>query len=718
MEGFIRPNFVKNSILIFLSIFHLTPTTILAVAYLIRRRHVSNVNPNPERVLAIPVKKSDPVDLYRPLRQFVATKYSESDAQKVESVLETLNKCRRDMVERGDLSLPKQRDCLIHYFKCLCMVEPLFTAISSDADSDSDPIIFVWYDAFNPKHENGVSSERNSIQLEKAAVLFNLGAIHSQIGASCDRTTALGRHLAMEAFNASAKFFYKLWQYFAKDVSATLDLTVLFAESLHWLLSAQAEDLKLQQRLHHNNTNDDASSALEQHQCALAFEYVSKLYRAACDLILCDSVATAVVVSFDETWITHLSLKVKFFEVEARRRRSSILPKSERLPLFQFRPLDDNAESITEKLVTGICHQWIHNQHRIPYIDLSLSEYSPFKIIDGGKLVAYPWDMPPPYPTNLSILSSSSSSHVLAFPLKKCEPLDLYESLRNYFVLKYSESVAKRVEGLLQMLNKLRDEMQRDDISLPVRRDCLIRYFKCLCMIENLFPMTSSPNPPIFVWYNAFNPQEDSSQHNIHLEKASVLFNLGALCTHIALSCDPTTFQGHRIAIDALNDASYWFYMLNSETKKASATVDLSINCTDMLCEIIYAEIDDLKFHSPLSQSDRSPLGGFVVSQLYRQAYDLLTSGPLAESLVQSSIPQYLESKMQTLHVKTAPIDVTDQFLSGYCTAQSLLQQGCQPLCLDLLSEAGPVMIKDGNLVANLRGSNVAIGGDELPDNR
>ncbi|RYR24333.1 hypothetical protein Ahy_B02g057833 [Arachis hypogaea] len=134
---------------------------------------MSNDNLNLERVLAIPVKKSDPVDLCRPLR--------------------------KDM-ERGDLSLPMQRDCLIHYFKCLCMVEPLFTAISSDADvdSDSDPIIFVWYDAFNPEHENGVSSQRNSIQLEKAAVLFNLGAIYSQIGASCDRTTALGRHLAME----------------------------------------------------------------------------------------------------------------------------------------------------------------------------------------------------------------------------------------------------------------------------------------------------------------------------------------------------------------------------------------------------------------------------------------------------------------------------------------------------------------------------------------
>ncbi|RYR74961.1 hypothetical protein Ahy_A02g009683 [Arachis hypogaea] len=73
-----------------------------------------NPNPNPDMMLSIPLKKSDPVEMYRPLRKLIATKYSESDAEKVESVLETLNKCRSDMVERGDLSLPMQRDCLIH----------------------------------------------------------------------------------------------------------------------------------------------------------------------------------------------------------------------------------------------------------------------------------------------------------------------------------------------------------------------------------------------------------------------------------------------------------------------------------------------------------------------------------------------------------------------------------------------------------------------------
>ncbi|XP_057720688.1 uncharacterized protein LOC130935126 [Arachis stenosperma] len=615
---------------------------------------------NPEAVLSIPLKKTDPVELYLPLRNLIASKYSESDAQKVESVLETLNKCRSDMVERrGDLSLPMQRDCLLHYFRCLSMVEPLFTSISSDAD----PIIFVWYDAFNPEHQDGVSSQRNAIQLEMAAVVFNLGAICSQIAASCDRTTALGRHLAMEAFKVAANFFFKLWKVFAKDVvSATLDLTLLFAEFLHLLFSAQASELELREQLN----NNDASDALQQHRCALSFRSVSKLYRRAYALIPTDSAARKHVRSFDQTWVTHLYQKKRFFEAEARQRQSSILPESELPGVYssvKSCALDHDAECVTETLVRGICRlSRKHKQYRnrnvtLMHVDL-ISEYNPFKIMKDGKLVAYPWDMPPPYPTDWPILSSSSLADILGFPpLKKSEPLNFYESLHNYFVLKYSESVAKRVEGLLEMLHKLRIEMLRDDLSLPFRRDCLIRYFKCLCMIEPFFPMNASPNPPIFVWYNAINPQQDSSQHNIHLEKASVLFNLGALCTRIALSCDLTTAHGRHLAMDALNDASSWFSLLSTfESPNASGTIDLS----ERYIHMIRNHFPGLK-----SKFCFPPLSGYPAS----------TNDPWSE--------------------------VTQKFLLGYCNAHSLLQWVCEAPCLDLLSEVNPVKIKDGNLVAN-----------------
>ncbi|MED6200709.1 hypothetical protein PIB30_087930 [Stylosanthes scabra] len=642
-------------------------------------RRLLNPNPNPERVLSIPVKKSDPVELYRPLRKLVATKYSESDAQKVESVLENLNRCRIDMVERIDLSPPMQRNCLIHYLKCLCMIEPLFTAISFDVYTEPDPITFVWYDALQPDE---FSSQR-SIQFEKASVLFNLGAICSQIGASCDHATAVGRHLAIDAFKDAAKFFWKLWKVYS-----------VVAQTLHRLFSAQTSELKLQQQL----DRIYIVSVFQQH-------HVSKHYRRVLDLLLCDSALSKYVV--DLGWITHLHQKRKYFRVQARQMRSSILPKSKRPKTFKVGQL-----SPLEKLLKGFCtckNQLIPKQQPL-FIDLIFSEYSPFKIIDGGKLVAIQWDMPPPYPVNLSILSSSSPSHMLAIPLKKSEHLDLYVSLRNYFVLKYSESAAKSVEGFLEIIDRLRKEMQCDNLSLHIRRDRLIHYLKYLYVIETFYPLTISLNPPMFVWYNAFNPQQDSSQHNIHFEKASVLFNLGAICTQIACSYDLTTIQGHHAAMDALNDASHWFLVLPSVAKKASGTMDLSEKCIQILCEIITAQIAELK-RNPHSHSDGSSLAGYPVSLLYQKAYDMSTSGPLAEDLRQSSIPEFLESKMKTRtsHVQTGPSDVIEQFLSGYYDAQSLLLKGCQTPCLDFLSEFGLLKITGGNIVAN-----VGIGGDEL----
>ncbi|XP_057722259.1 uncharacterized protein LOC130936237 isoform X2 [Arachis stenosperma] len=122
----------------------------------------------------------------------------------------------------------------------------------------------------------------------------------------------------MESFKVAANFFFQLWNVFAKDVvSATLDLTLLFAEFLHHLFSAQASELELQQQL---NNNDD-SYALQQHRYAPSFVSVCELYVKAYVLILDVSSAAALkhVYCFDQdqTWITHLLAKRTFFEAEA-----------------------------------------------------------------------------------------------------------------------------------------------------------------------------------------------------------------------------------------------------------------------------------------------------------------------------------------------------------------------------------------------------------------
>ncbi|QHO46041.1 putative pre-mRNA-splicing factor ATP-dependent RNA helicase [Arachis hypogaea] len=182
-----------------------------------------------------------------------------------------------------------------------------------------------------------------------------------------------------------------------------------------------------------------------------------------------------------------------------------------------------------------------------------------------------------------------------------------------------------------------------------------------------------------FVWYNAIFPQDHSSQHDIHLEKASVLFNLGSLCTRIALSCDLTTIHGLRLAMDVLNDASRWLTRLTAcESRLASGTTDLSEHYINM----IIRQFPGLKSKFPRPQSVESSSPRYPAYSAYNPVkYELFAYDPS---------------------------DVTEQFLLGYCKGYSMVQEVCErqlpwetPPCLDLLSEVSPVKIKDGNLVAN-----------------
>ncbi|MED6124116.1 hypothetical protein PIB30_056076 [Stylosanthes scabra] len=118
-------------------------------------------------------------------------------------------------------------------------------------------------------------------------------------------------------------------------------------------------------------------------------------YRRAYYLIRLDSAAYKHVSSYDPTWITHLYQKTVFFQAEFIQRRSSIL--TEEYSLVQSCSLDHDAESVTGKLVRGICcmtslfqscppdldaesvteklfekickHEYV-KQQRIPYLDL------------------------------------------------------------------------------------------------------------------------------------------------------------------------------------------------------------------------------------------------------------------------------------------------------------------------------------------------------------
>jgi hypothetical protein len=73
--------------------------------------------------LAILEKKTISVDLFRPLRNFIAFNYSEREAQNLDDDLQTLKQLRSDVERQSDSTPTARRYLLQNYFKALCLVE-------------------------------------------------------------------------------------------------------------------------------------------------------------------------------------------------------------------------------------------------------------------------------------------------------------------------------------------------------------------------------------------------------------------------------------------------------------------------------------------------------------------------------------------------------------------------------------------------------------------
>ncbi|KAH1231053.1 hypothetical protein GLYMA_10G266600v4 [Glycine max] len=246
--------------------------------------------------------------------------------------------------------------------------------------------------------------------------------------------------------------------------------------------------------------------------------------------------------------------------------------------------------------------------------------------------------------------SSAAANIMLAISEKKTNSVDLYRPLRNYVAFHYSEREAQNLEDDLQTLKQLRSDVERhSDPSLPARRDLLQSYYKSLCLVETRFPISSDPdhvNALTFVWFDAFKPKQKASQQNIHLEKASVLFNLGAVYSQIGLSYDRNTVDGRRQASHAFIAAagSFAFLRDNASLKASvgsSTTVDLSVECAGMLEKLMLAQAQECVFENTIAKGSTPGVCAKISRQVgiyYEEALAALNVAPLSQHFDKSWI--------------------------------------------------------------------------------
>ncbi|KAL0598510.1 Rhophilin-1 [Plecturocebus cupreus] len=121
-------------------------------------------------------------------------------------------------------------ELLTAYYHQLCLLDARFVT-----PTRSLGLFFQWYDSLT-----GVPAQQRALAFEKGSVLFNIGALHTQIGARQDRACVEGAHCAVEAFQRAAGAFSLLRENFSHAPSPDMSAPSLCA--LEQLMMAQAQE--------------------------------------------------------------------------------------------------------------------------------------------------------------------------------------------------------------------------------------------------------------------------------------------------------------------------------------------------------------------------------------------------------------------------------------------------------------------------------------------
>uniref|UniRef100_A0A8B9Q6Z5 Rhophilin Rho GTPase binding protein 1 n=1 Tax=Apteryx owenii TaxID=8824 RepID=A0A8B9Q6Z5_APTOW len=121
-------------------------------------------------------------------------------------------------------------ELLMEYYNQLYFLDNRFFPPSKNLG-----VFFHWYDSLT-----GVPSHQRALAFEKGSVLFNIGALHTQIGARQDRASLPGVNRAIDAFQKAAGAFNYLKENFSNAPS--LDMSASSLNMLVRLMIAQVQE--------------------------------------------------------------------------------------------------------------------------------------------------------------------------------------------------------------------------------------------------------------------------------------------------------------------------------------------------------------------------------------------------------------------------------------------------------------------------------------------
>ncbi|XP_006114990.1 rhophilin-2 isoform X1 [Pelodiscus sinensis] len=178
-------------------------------------------------LIALGLKETKEVDFAIPLKDFILEHYSEDSSDyedEIADLMDLREACRTPSRDESGIEM------LMSYFIQLSFLENRFFPPTRQMG-----ILFTWYDCFT-----GVPVCQKNFFLEKASILFNIGALYTQIGTRCNRETRLGLENAVDAFQRAAGILNYLKETFTHTPS--YDMSPAMLSVLVKMMLAQAQE--------------------------------------------------------------------------------------------------------------------------------------------------------------------------------------------------------------------------------------------------------------------------------------------------------------------------------------------------------------------------------------------------------------------------------------------------------------------------------------------
>ncbi|CAI9735654.1 rhophilin-2-B isoform X1 [Octopus vulgaris] len=255
-------------------------------------QHANSIDSVP--MVPLGLKETREVDFTVPIQDFILEHFND-DGTKYTPYINQL------MEFRQNIRVPQRSESgviqLLTYYNHLSYLEKRFYVAGRNLG-----IYFHWYDSLT-----GVPYYQRAISFEKGSILFNVGALYTQIACKQDRKELSGVNAAIENFQKAAGAFQYLVTYFSNAPS--MDMQRIMLHMLVKLMKAQSLEC-IYERM---NLDGISPGLLNYVKVAKMAAKVSINYTNAHDMILVDTVKQYVPFS----WTSMMLVKSQFYKALA-----------------------------------------------------------------------------------------------------------------------------------------------------------------------------------------------------------------------------------------------------------------------------------------------------------------------------------------------------------------------------------------------------------------